>query len=253
MKRWRNAILWIILGLLWVVTTNHVGLTPRAIWKGIPGGWRYLTRVFPPDLSILPDILPDLLETYFIAYTAIMISTVIALPLSFLGAFNVNSNRLSYQIVRSLFNFCRGFPDIFLALLFVSMLGLGPLPAVLALAIHSVGTLGKYFSEGTEAANLREIAEAMRLDGATEWQVALYGYIPTLKVLYTGYILYYFEYNVRTGSALGLVGAGGLGIHINEAVALFRYHRVGTLILVIAVIVVVNDRLSAIIRRRLKE
>jgi len=253
MSKWKSRAAWFGLGLLWVIAAKYIGLTPRAIWEGLPAGWRYLNRVFPPDFSILPQVLPDLLETYFIAYTAIWISTAIALPLSFLGAFNVNPNRFTYQLARSLFNFSRGFPDIFLALLFVSMLGLGPLPAVLALVVHSIGTLGKDFSEGTEAADSKNLAEAMRLDGATEWQIVLYGYIPALRTLYAGYILYYFEYNVRSGAALGLVGAGGLGIHIKEAVGLFRYRRVGALIIIIAVIVIVNDLVSAQVRRRLKE
>ncbi|MBN1263545.1 MAG: phosphonate ABC transporter, permease protein PhnE [Candidatus Pacebacteria bacterium] len=246
----RTCLIWAAILLLWGFAAYQTDLTPGPLLEGLPAGWRYLQRVFPPDWSVLPRILGSLGETYLIAIAATGLSASVALPLSFLGAFNINPHRWLRLAVRQMFNLCRGFPDVFLALLLVSMVGFGPLPAVIALAIHNIGTLGRYFAEGTEAAGdkLREIGEAMSIDGATKLQVIKYGYIPCLSRLYVGYTLYYFEYSVRAGSYLGLVGAGGLGVFIKEAVGLFRYRQIGTIIIVIFAIALTNDLLSQIIR-----
>jgi len=245
--------IWICIIIFWVLAAVKLGLTPLSLIEGFPRGLEYLNRMIPPDVKYLSRLGPALIETYLIAIVSLGIAVVIALPTSFLGAFTTSPHPLIYYVFRTVFNLCRGFPPIFLALLLVSMLGLGPLPGVLALAIHNIGTLGKYFSEGAEASEFTEITEAMKLDGANWFQVIIYGYIPMLRTLYIGYILYYFEFSVRASSYLGLVGAGGLGIYLKETVSLFQYQRIGTIILLIFTMVMVNDRISAQIRKRLKE
>jgi len=248
-----KRIIWICIIIFWILAAVKLGLTPLSIIEGFPRGLEYLNRIIPPDIQYLSRLGPALIETYLIAIVSLGIAVTFALPTSFLGAFTTSPHPLVYHMVRIIFNLCRGFPPIFLALLLVSMLGLGPLPAVLALAIHNIGTLGKYFSEGNEASECTQISEAMRLDGANWFQVIIYGYIPMLKTLYIGYILYYFEFSVRASTYLGLVGAGGIGIYLKEAVSLFQYQRVGTIVLLIFTMVMVNDLISAQIRKRIKQ
>jgi phosphonate transport system permease protein len=247
-----KKIIWICIITLWVLAVIRLGIKFSDIIEGVPRGLDYLSRVFPPDIKYLSRLGPALIETYLIAIVSLSIAVIIALPLSFLGAFTTSPHHLVYHITRMIFNLCRGFPPIFLALLFVSMIGLGPLPAILALVIHNIGTLGKYFSEGAEASEFTTTNDAMRLDGANWVQIIIYGYIPMLKVLYIGYILYYFEFSVRASSYLGLVGAGGIGIYLKETVSLFQYQRIGTIILLIFTMVMVNDLISGQIRRRIK-
>jgi len=247
-----KRIIWIFIIFCWILAAMNLGITFSDIIEGLPRGLNYLNLVFPPDIKYLPRLFPALVETYLIAIVSLGVAVMIALPTSFLGAFTTSPHPLVYQVIRVIFNLCRGFPPIFLALLLVNMLGLGPLAAVLALAIHNIGTLGKYFSEGVEAAEFTSINDAMKLDGANWVQIIIYGYIPMLRVLYTGYILYYFEFSVRASTYLGLVGAGGLGIYLKETVSLFQYQRIGTIILLIFTMIMVNDQISGLIRRRIK-
>jgi phosphonate transport system permease protein len=247
-----KKIVWIFIIFFWVLAAIKLGITFSDIIEGIPRGLNYLNLVFPPDIKYLPRLFPAIVETYLIAIVSLGIAVMIALPTSFLGAFTTSPHPLVYQITRVIFNLCRGFPPIFLALLLVNMLGLGPLAAVLALAIHNIGTLGKYFSEGAEASEFTTISNAMKIDGANWIQIIIYGYIPMLKVLYIGYILYYFEFSVRASTYLGLVGAGGLGIYLKETVSLFQYQRIGTIIILIFAMIVINDQISGKIRRKIK-
>jgi len=139
------------------------------------------------------------------------------------------------------------------ALLLIAMVGLGPIAGIIALFIHCVGTLGKYFSEAIEATkpSVVDTMDAMRLDGASEVQALYYGLFREVLPLFIGYILYYFEYCLRVGTTLGLVGAGGLGLYLTMTIRMFKRHQTLTIILVILGMVSIVDFTSYLIRRKL--
>lgn len=139
------------------------------------------------------------------------------------------------------------------ALLCVAMLGLGPLPGIVALTVHCIGTLGKYFSETIEtmAPAIVDILDAMRMDGASELQVFYYGLLREAAPLFAGYILYYFEWALRVGTTLGLVGAGGLGLQLTMSIRLFKRQQTLAIILVILTMVALVDLGSWQVRKRL--
>jgi len=139
------------------------------------------------------------------------------------------------------------------ALLMVAMVGLGPLAGVVALVIHCTGTLGKYFSEAIESVGptVVDITDAMRLDGASEIQALYYGLFREVLPLFVGYILYYFEYCLRVGTTLGLVGAGGLGLYLTMTIRMFKRQQTLTIILVVLGMVFAVDFSSYLVRRKL--
>ena len=224
---------------------------PRII-VGLPNAVDYMSRMFPPDLSILPELFGPMAETVQVAIVAIVLSTVIALPLSILGARNMASRAWVYFSARGTMNLLRMIPTLIWAALFVAVVGLGPLAGIFALTCHCIGTLGKFFSEGIEAitSDVVEALDAMRVDGASEMQVVFYGLFPALSSLFIGYILYYFEYNIRVGTVLGLVGAGGIGLRLNMAIRLFKRQETFTILLLILFVVMLVDRSSRLIRER---
>ena len=217
---------------------------------GVPYMIDYLKRMFPPDFTILPLVGDKIIETLQIAIMGTTIGVVLAFPLSFLGARNVVSNRIFYHLLRSIFDFCRGVNEIVWALLFVAMVGLGPFSGILALAVHLVGALGKYFSETIENVD-KDIIMAIRSTGASKLQIILNGILPQVKPLFIGYIFYYFEHNIRAATVLGLVGAGGIGFELMTSIKLFKSHEVSAIILAMVILVVIVDRLSAYIRNKL--
>ncbi len=232
----------------WAIRGTDTNLT-RAI-EGIPFFVDFIKRMFPPDLTILDTLLIRSAETIQIAIMGTTLGALMALPLSFLAARNVMPIRIIYQATRTLFDICRAVNEIVWALLFVSMVGLGPFPGVLALAVHLTGALGRYFSEAIETTNPNVITAIMST-GANRVHIVVHGIIPEIKPLIIGYILYYFEHSVRAATILGLVGAGGIGFELLTSIRLFKSQEVSTTLIVMVLLVIAVDRASAFIRNRI--
>lgn len=226
----------------------------RRVLRGIPFAVDYVLGMWPPDTSILPFLVDPLIETIQMGIVATVLSTVISVPLSFLAARETSPNIVLYAAGRSLINFLRAMPSLAWAILFVAMVGLGPLAGIFALTCHCVGALGKYFSEAIEAIittqATKECLEAMRVDGANEWQVLYYGLLPAVMPIFLSYIFTYFEWSIRVGTIMGLVGAGGIGLYLSQTIGLFRRQQTATIILLILGTVMVIDRASRIVRSR---
>ena len=136
-------------------------------------------------------------------------------------------------------------------LIFVSAVGLGPFPGVLALALHGVGMLGKFFAESIEEIDQGPI-EALQATGARPLQVIVFGVLPQVITAWIAVVLYRFEVNLRSATVLGMVGAGGLGFELVSSLKLFKYQETATCIIVITVMVVVADAVSGRLRNAIQ-
>ncbi|HYZ24668.1 MAG TPA: phosphonate ABC transporter, permease protein PhnE [Rhodopila sp.] len=239
------AILCIIIQALVVVQAR-----PQDLLTGIHGMADMLRRAFPPDFSQLPDTAWPTLETIDIALFGTVTGTILALPLSLLAAANVTPSRVLYYLSRAVIGFTRAVPDLVWALLFVTAVGLGPFPGGLALAVHSVGMLGRLFAETIENMDMAPI-DALALTGATRLQVFTHGVLPTVLPGLTGIGLYRLDENIRSSLVLGFVGAGGIGFQLLTAMNLFQYRQVSLLLIIVFVIVLAAERFSAMCRQRL--
>jgi phosphonate transport system permease protein len=237
--------------LLWAVS-GMIADFPRII-SGVPHAADYIQGMWPPDLSILTDLWRPLLETIQIAVVGTALAATISIPASFLSARNTTPNLMVYLLVRGIVNTLRAIPTLLWAILFVAMVGLGPLAGVFAITCHSVGALGKYMSEGLESVgpSIEEVLESMRTEGANELQVMWYGLFPAVLPLFSSYILYYLEGNIREAAVLGLVGAGGIGLMLTQTIRMFKRHETLTVVLVILGVVLLADVMSRQIRKRL--
>ena len=141
-------------------------------------------------------------------------------------------------------------PDLVWALFFVTAVGLGPFPGGLALAVHSIGMLGRLFAETIEHMDMAPI-DALSLTGARRVQIFTHGIIPSVLPSLLGISLYRLDENIRSSLVLGFVGAGGIGFQLLTAMNLFQYREVSLLLIVIFVIVVAVERLSALLRQKL--
>ncbi len=238
----------IVLIYYWAIEGSNTN--PVTFFRGIPFMADYVGRMFPPDMSVLGRLILKAGETIQMAIMGTTLGAALALPLSFLGARNIMPYRPVYQATRTLFDACRGINEIIWALLFVSMVGLGPFPGVLALTVHLVGALGKYFSETIEAVD-QDLVTSIAATGANRIQTIYYGIIPQVRPLFIGYTFYYLEHSFRAATVLGLVGAGGIGIELITSVRLFKNQEVLTALIVMVVTVTIIDRVSAFVRMRL--
>lgn len=211
----------------------------------------FISRLFPPDLSILDVAGEKLLETIQMSLWGTTIGATISLPLAILSANNLVPwwVRWSANFIQ---NSVRSIPSIILGLIFVSATGLGAPAGTLALGIYTVGYLGKFYQTAIESVDLHSL-EALQVSGASRLQIAQYGVIPQVLPLFLGYTLYMFEYNIRSASVLGVVGAGGIGFELVNYIRGFEYNKATTMMLVLLIIVTFVDLISSQLRRRLEQ
>jgi phosphonate transport system permease protein len=223
---------------------------PQDLITGVHGMADLIWRAIPPDFSKLPSAFWPTLQTVDIALFGTVVGIVIAVPLALLAAANMTPSRYAYYAARAIIGFTRAVPDLVWALLFVTAVGLGPFPGGLALGVHSVGMLGRLFAETIEQMDMAPI-HALELTGARRIQVFSHGIIPTILPSLLGISLYRLDENIRSSLVLGFVGAGGIGFELLTAMNLFQYQEVSLLLIIIFVIVLAAERISAMLRARL--
>ena len=169
---------------------------------------------------------------------------------AFFAAANLAPGNVLRWSIKRIFEFCRTVPDLVFALMFVSAFGLGPLAGILAIAIHSFGTLGKLFTEAIENIDMRPV-EGVRSTGSRFVEMVRFGALPQVMSVFASYSLLRFEINVRSGSVVGMVGAGGIGQDLFVAIRKFYYTDVSAILLMIIVSVAIIDLVTERIRHRL--
>jgi phosphonate transport system permease protein len=214
---------------------------------GLPRLVEFFTRMVPPDLAVIKTVVISTGETVQIALFGTMLSALVSFPLGLLAAVNLTPSWV-HQPAKWLLGVLRAIPLILLALMFVSAVGLGPFPGVLAVAVHSTGMLGKFFAEAFENAR-RGPLEALDSAGATWWQKIRFGVLTQVAPDLARDTLFRFELNLRESLVLGLVGAGGIGFYIQLYIRAFQYKKVATLTVVVLVMVVLVEQISVAFRR----
>ena len=202
-----------------------------------------------PDLADWKTYVAQMWLTIQIALWGTAGAIAIAIPLGLAASRNIAPPWIQ-QPVRRLLDLMRAVPDLVIGILFITAVGLGPLPGVLALAINTGGVLGKLFSEAVETIDPRPV-EGVRATGAAPLQEIVWGVLPQVAPLWTSYALYRFESNARSATVLGLIGAGGIGQLLFESLQSFNYSAVSSISIVIVVAVTGIDILSQVMRSRL--
>ncbi|WP_277753885.1 phosphonate ABC transporter, permease protein PhnE [Muricoccus nepalensis] len=191
-----------------------------------------------------------LADTLLIAYAGTALGALGGFLLSFVAAANLVANPWTRGMARRFLEFCRTVPDIVFALIFVIAFGLGPVPGVLAIAIHSIGALGKLFSEVIENIDSKPV-EGAAAAGASWVAMLRFAVLPQVLPNFASYALLRFEVNVRQASVLGFVGAGGIGQDLIEAIRKFYYNDVAAILVLIIVTVMLIDLGTERLRHRL--
>jgi len=209
----------------------------------------YVSRYFPPDFSNWRIYFQDTIETISMAIWGTMSAAIVSVPLSILASENISPSWVVFP-VRRLLDAMRAINEVVFALVFVIAVGLGPFAGVLALFVHTTGTLGKLFSEAIESIEPGPV-EGIRATGASKIQEIIFGIIPQVLPLWISYTLYRFEADVRSASVLGIVGAGGIGVALIQSFRSFQYSKVSAILIILITTVAIIDTISAKIRQRL--
>ena len=207
----------------------------------------YLRGFMEPDFLEWQDYLYEMLVTIQIAIWGTLLAIIFAVPFGILSSSNI-APAWVHQPVRRIMDCCRSVNEMIFAMLFIAAVGLGPFAGVLALFVHTMGILAKLFSEAVEAIDPQPV-EGIRSTGANRVEEIVYGVIPQVLPLWISYTLYRFESNVRSASVLGMVGAGGIGMLLWDAIRGFQYGATAAIVIIIICTVVCLDMVSSMIRK----
>lgn len=209
-----------------------------------PEGRLYLTESF-----YVPEYFYKMLETLNIAIFSTILGAFFGFILCFLAARTLMPNRFVRGIVRRLMEILRAFPEVVLAGFFLAIFSLGPLPAVIAVSIHTVGALGKLFFEVVENADMKA-EEGLRAAGGNWIERVWFGIVPQVMPNFISYFLLRLEINVRASTIIGAVGGGGIGELLRLSIGQNHQAKTLAIILLLFLTIVAVDQLSAWARRR---
>lgn len=218
---------------------------------GAPAIAQLASEMVPPNFARWQQWLKPLLDTLAMSIAGTALAVFLSLPLALLAAPNTTPNALLYRATRTLLAALRSVPEIILGILFVAAVGFGALPGVLALALHSVGMVGKFYAEAIEHVDPKPL-EAAAAAGATRFQVITHAVLPQVLPQLADITIYRWEYHFRASAVLGIVGAGGIGFELMAALRLIKYDEVAAILLTILACVVVVDSIGARLRKALK-
>jgi phosphonate transport system permease protein len=203
---------------------------------------------FPPNFLDWRIYVKEMVVTIHIALWGTLLAALVSVPLGFLCASNVVRPWV-YQPLRRLMDALRAVNEMVFALLFIVAVGLGPFAGVLALFVHTTGTLSKLFSEAVEAIDPRPV-EGIRAAGGSKLAEVAFGILPQVLPMWISFCLYRFESNVRSASVVGMVGAGGIGVILYEVIRGFEYAETCAVLIILVVTVTLIDIASAFLRSR---
>jgi phosphonate transport system permease protein len=237
------ALVFVVLAWAW----NGAEIRPLGLINDSQNMATYAKDFFPPDFKDWKLYVKEMLVTIQIAIWGTLLAIVFAVPFGLLSSSNIVKPWV-YQPVRRLMDAFRAINEMVFALLFIVAVGLGPFAGVMALFVHTTGSLAKLFSEAVEAVDRRPV-EGIRVTGSHPIAEIIFGIIPQVLPLWVSYILYRFESNVRSASVVGMVGAGGIGVVLFEVIRGFEYQQTCAVLIILVVSVSIIDVISSYLRR----
>lgn len=237
---------------LFVIALVTMGLpTWSRFMSGLQRNFLPLMRgLVRPDSDLFGLAWTAMVETSFMALIGTALGAVLAFPLSFFAAGNLLGGTRWALPGKWVLVAVRTFPELVLAIIFVAAAGPGPTAGIMALGIHSVGYLGKIFSDVIEGIDQGPM-EAIRASGGNQLHTFLYAVVPQVLPEFSSQVMYRFEINLRAATIMGMVGAGGIGLPLLQRLQFRRWDEVSTLLLVIVAFIVVVDAVSSRIRSKL--
>ena len=239
--------IFVLISIFWIL----LQLTSGIVWDW--GGWRVIEpQSYPPceanrflQFSCSTAWI-GMIETIKIAILATFFGMILSLPMGILSSRNLFPNHVTYPS-RAVVSACRSLPSLIWAIIFVILVGLGPKAGIMAMTIYTVGYLGKMQYESIEGMNSAPL-EAANAMGLTKAEISIWVVIPEMANHLIAQMIFMFEYNVRSGTVIGIVGAGGIGYYINLYLKFLQYEKVAAYLIIIFLVVMLIDLISIYMR-----
>ena len=251
LKEKRIAIIFIIfvLGIFVCIQQFEIYNVTR-IATGFSAVGTFVAQMVPPDFSHAGSWIVPVYETLAMSVGGTLLAIFLSLPLAFLAKAN-RYHRAFHIVIRGIHCLLRAVPELVLGLLFVTAVGFGTLPGVLALAFHSTGILGKSFVETIGGVD-KEPIDTLRATGASSVQIFRYAIFPQIFLKITELCVSRWEYNLRMSTIMGIVGAGGIGAELIREIGETQYQKVSAILIVIITTLVLSDLACSEFRKHLR-
>lgn len=252
-RAWNRAVISVAIILVVVFACwYHVGLFDvERLSEGIPSLISLIGEMFPPNFTEANTWVKPLLDTLAMSVAGTALAVLLSIPLGVLAARNTSPHPVAYQVARFVLNGLRAIPELIMGIIFVAAVGFGALPGVLALGLHSIGMVAKFFAEAIEHADQAPI-EAARAAGCNSLQVIIHGVFPQVLPQMADTAIYRWEYNFRASTVMGMVGAGGIGFELMGSLRIMQYQEVSAILIVILTMVTLVDAFSTFLRKKFK-
>jgi len=239
---WPARIGWLLLLIYLIYAVDYLDISIERVIKGLDNGARFISNMFPPNITRWRILVSDLLESVEIAIVASAFGILLSLPVGLLAARNMMPAGITWP-TRAFIAVCRSFHPMIFAILFVKAVGFGPLPGVLTLIFATIGFIAKLFAEAVEEISLKPV-EAARAAGAPFMSVICFAVLPQVRNRFIGFSSYQLDVNLRNSTMLGIVGAGGIGGTLFAAFQRFDYDFVSTILIAIIISVMWSEWLA---------
>ena len=249
-RRSRTPVILLGLALAIAWALHMTGFSLAAIVNRFPKLMDLMKKLFQPDWSFFPKVIGPLVDTIKMSILGTVIGCACALPVAVLASSNIDHNKLVVSLLRVVLGLIRTLPTLVIALVCALIFSLGTFSGTVAIAIFTFGVVSKMLYESIETIDMGPF-EAMEALGADKFQAFWSACVPQILPVYLSHCLYCFEMNVRASAILGYVGAGGLGITINERIGWRDYNGLGMVLLSLFVVVTFIEFFSAYLRKKL--
>lgn len=248
----RFGIWAVVVGVLvfYVVCWRLAQVDPAKLVTGLPKLGHWIAQAWPPKLDELPLFVQRIAETIAMAALGTTAATLLAIPMAVLASRNITPFPSLYYPARWFLNALRGIDSFVFALLFVAAVGLGPFAGVIGIALHTWGSAAKLFADTIENVPPGPM-QAVETTGAGRLTAVAYALVPDVGPVMLSTTLFWWEFNVRASTVLGVVGAGGIGQELKNSMDLLDFSRLFTIVALILIVVTALDQLSGWLRRRL--
>ena len=249
-RRWRWSLIAASILAFYALSWYLARVEPGRLLIGLPKLWHWIAQAWPPKWDEMPLFALRIAETIAMAAIGTTFAVLLALPMAVLASRNMTPFPALYYPVRWFLNALRGIDSFVFALLFVAAVGLGPFAGVIGIALHTWGSAAKFFADHLENTNLAPF-DAVRTTGASRSTAIMYAVAPDVTPVFASTALFWWEFNVRASTVLGVVGAGGIGQELKNSMDLLDFARLFTIIALILIVVTAMDQFSSWLRRKL--
>ena len=249
-RRSRAPLILLLLAVVIVLSLRMTGFSLAVVVTKFDKLLDLFVKLFHPKWSFFEKVTRPLVDTIKMSILGTVIGCLLALPVSVLASTNIDKSRVIVSVLRFILALIRTLPTLVIALVCALVFGLGTFAGTLAISVFTFGIVAKMLYESIETIDMGPF-EAMEAMGANKFQAFWSACVPQILPVYLSHSLYCFEMNVRASAILGYVGAGGLGITINERIGWRDYEGLGMVLLPLFVVVVAIEFLSEYLRGKL--